>query len=397
MRKPIVVLLVAVLLPFIVPRIPVRAETTTLFEQSVDGMMDQWRAEAVNGKLSSVISKLEDFVRAHPDYKGPARLLGDLYFRKPDLPAAERTYKNILARFPNDRETWNRLGGLYAAEDRVDAAITAFDRSVPEPDEYPNLVALHRRHGDLAEFERGVAADAQRDPTDERTLLIYGNVLRAMHKHDQAVTVFKQALSLNQPTQRCPALNDLALAYLDVRRVNDAMPLLQTCLALKPNDYGALVNLGEANIEQAQYQQARPYLDRAVHVQIDRPEAYVDIGFLEDIAQHWKAAVVNYERAISVDPLWRDAYIDLGYDYYVQKYYSLAEAAFIKGLSVSPHDGRLSYMLGVTYRDQGKVALAKQQYQRALSYGDEENVVSAARHDLSELEAQPPNTAPLAH
>lgn len=392
MRRSIVVLLLAALIPFVAPPIAVRAETTTLFEQSVDAMMDQWRAEAVTGKLSSVISKLEDFVRAHPDYKGPARLLGDLYFRKQDLPAAERVYKNLLARYPADKETWNRLGGLYSAEDRINDAIAAFDKSTPDANEYPNLVMLHRRRGDLADFERMVAADAQNNPTDEQKLLIYGMVLRSVGKHDQAIEVFKEALSLSRPDQKCPALDDLATSYQDVHRINDAIPLLQTCLSINSNDYSALVNLGEAYIELNRFGEARPLLERAVRAQIDKPEAYVDIGYIEDAEQRWKPAVSNYQKAIAVDPLWRDAYFDLGYDYYVQKYYSLAEAAFIKGLSVSPRDGRLSYMLGVTYRDQGKVALAKQQYQRALSYGDEENVVVAARHDLKALEAEPTNT-----
>ena len=394
MRKAIVVLLLAVLAPFLAPRLAARAESTTIFvQQDLDAMMAQWRAEAVNGQLSAVISKLEDFVRQHPDNKGPARLLGDLYFRKPDLPAAERVYKRILSLYPTDSETWNRLGGLYAAEDRINDAIDAFDRSVPDASDYPNLVALHRRRGDLADFERTVADEARSDPGNELKILNYAMVLRAIGKHDQAIEYFKQALSLSGPDERCPALDDLAIAYQDVHRINDAIPLLQTCLSINQKDYSALVDLGEANIELGNFDEARGLLDRAVNVKIDRPEAYVDIGYIEDGAHNWKSAIANYEKAITVDPLWRDAYIDLGYDYYSQKLYSLAEAAFIKGLSVSPRDGHLCYLLGVTYRDQGKVALAKQQYEHAVSYGNEENVISAARHDLSELEAEPPNTA----
>lgn len=390
MRKFVVVLLLAVLTPLFAPHFVALAETTTLFEQSVDGMMDTWRAEAVNGQIGAVISQLEDFVRAHPDYKGPARLLGDLYFRRQDLPAAERTYKNLLARYPNDKETWNRLGGLYSAEDRINEAIAAFNKSVPEANEYPNLVALHRRRGDLAEFELQIAADVQRDPTDPEKLLDYGMVLRSTGKQDQAIELFREALSLSKPGMKCPALNYLAIAYQDERRVNDAIPLLQSCLASSPSDYSALVNLGESYIELNRFGEARPLLDHAVKVAIDRPEAYVDIGYIEDASQRWKSAVANYQKAIIVDPAWRDAYFNLGYDYYLQRLYSLAEAAFIKGLSVSPRDGRLSYMLGATYREQGKVSLAKQQYEHAVNYGDEDIVIKAARRDLSEMESQPP-------
>ncbi|MBV8601959.1 MAG: tetratricopeptide repeat protein [Candidatus Eremiobacteraeota bacterium] len=351
-------------------------------------MMDRLRAQAVNGNLDGAISELSSFVRAHPDLIEPARLLGDFYYRKPDMVAAERVYKSIVARYPSDRETWNRLGGIYAAQDRVDEAIAAFDKSIPEPSAYPNLVELHRRRGDLPAFQRQIAADAERNPTDQRTLLTYGNVLRALHKYDDAIAVFKRALDLSP--YRCPALNDLANGYLDIGRVGDALPLLERCLNLEPNAYFALVNIGEANIELGRYEKARPYLERAIKVRVDRPEAYVDIGYLEDVAHRWKSAVEFYQKAISADPLWRDAYIDLGYDYNEQKLYALAEAAFLKGLSVSPRDGRLSYMLGVTYNEQGKVALAKQQYRRAIDVSDEDIVVRAARRELAQLENQTP-------
>jgi tetratricopeptide (TPR) repeat protein len=388
MRRLVLSLLVSVTLTFSVSPNLVFAESTILQRGETPAqMMDRLRAQAVDGNLTGAISELSDYVRDHPSELEPARLLGDLYYRKPDMAAAERVYKSIVARYPTDRETWNRLGGIYAAQDRVDEAIAAFDKSIPEPSAYPNLVELHRRRGDLPAFQRQIAADAERNPTDQRTLLTYGNVLRAVHKYDDAIAVFKTALNLSP--NRCPALNDLANAYLDLGRVTDAMPLLERCLVLEPGAYFALVNFGEANIELGRYDKARPYLERAVKIRVDRPEAYVDIGYLEDVAHRWKSAVGYYQRAIAADPLWRDAYIDLGYDYNEQKLYALAEAAFLKGLSVAPRDGRLSYMLGVTYNEQGKISLAKQQYKRAIDVSDEEIVIRAARRELAQLEAQP--------
>lgn len=390
MRKLLFSFLLTAALPFGASPNPVCAQSTIVPGESAAHMIERLRAEAVDGNLNGAITELSDYVRRHPEELEPARLLGDFYYRKPDLVSAERVYKSILSRFPSDRETWNRLGGIFAAQDRVDEAIAAFDKSIPEPSAYVNLVELHRRRGDLAAFQRQIAADAERNPNDQRTLLTYGNVLRATKKYTDAVAVFKRALDLSP--NRCAALNDLANAYLDLGRVNDAVPLLERCLLLEPTAYFALVNIGEANIELGRFDKARTYLERAVKIRSDRPEAYVDIGYLEDIAQRWKSAVQLYQRAISVDPLSRDAYIDLGYDYNEQKLYALAEAAFLKGLSVAPHDGRLSYMLGVTYNEQGKIDLAKQQYKRAIDVSDEEIVVRAARRELALLEARPAQT-----
>ena len=386
MRNLIAVLLISIVAPLLAAPGSVRAETIDVYMgETPTQMIDRLRVEAMNGKLDAAIAELSDYVRANPNQIGAARLLGDFYYRKPDMAAAERVYKSIVARFPGDRETWNRLGGIYAAEDRIDEAITAFDRSIPEPSAYNNLVELHRRRGDLAAFQKQIQDEARQNPNDQRTLLIYGNVLRAARDYDRAIDVFKQALALD--LNRCPALNDLANAYLDIGRVKEAIPLLQRCLAMEPKAYFALVNIGEAYIELGKYDTARPWLKKAVAQNAYRPEAYVDLGFLEDVAQRWKSAVTYYEKSIDVDPLWRDAYVNLGYDYNEQKLYPQAEAAFLKGLSVSPHDGRLAYMLGVTYNQQGKVALAIRQYERALSDSDEDMVITAARRELLELQA----------
>lgn len=384
MRTLVAFLLISIVAPFLAAPSSVRAETIDVYMGETPGqMVDRLRAEAMNGKLDAAIAELADYVRAHPNEIGAARLLGDFYYRKPDMSSAERVYKSIVARFPSDRETWNRLGGIYAAEDRIDEAIVAFDRSIPEPSAYTNLVELHRRRGDLPAFQKQIADEARRNPSDQRTMLIYGNVLRAVHEYDKAIDVFKEALALD--INRCPALNDLANAYLDIGKVKEAIPLLERCLAQEPKAYFALVNIGEAYIELGKYETARPWLKKAVAENAYRPEAYVDLGFLEDVAQQWKSAVTYYEKAIDVDPLWRDAYVNLGYDYNEQKLYPQAEAAFLKGLSIAPHDGRLAYMLGVTYNQQGKVALARRQYERALNDSDEEMVITAARRELLEL------------
>lgn len=383
MRTLVVALLVSALLPLCAAQNVARGENL-YYGETPTQMMDRLRAEALNGKLDAAISELSDYVRDHPNAVMEARLLGDFYYRKPDMAAAERVYRTIVLRFPQDRETWNRLGGIYAAEDRVDEAIVAFDRSIPEPSAYPNLVALHRRRGDLAAFEKEVALRVQDTPSNTRVLLEYGNVLRATKQYAAAISVFEHALSLSE-LDRCPALNDLANTYADVGRPKEAIALLQSCLRLDPHAYFALVNVGEANIQIGRYDTARASLERALKENPYRPEAYVDLGFLEDVDGHWKSAVTYYQKAIDIDPLWRDAYVDLGYDYNDQKLYTLAEAAYLKGLAVVPHDGRLAYMLGVTYGLQGKTQLARQEYQRAIVNSDEDAVVTAARHQMSQL------------
>jgi Tfp pilus assembly protein PilF len=162
---------------------------------------------------------------------------------------------------------------------------------------------------------------------------------------------------------------------------------LKACLAVDANYYPAVVNLGEAYLEKNDIVTSRPFLDRALALRPEGPEALVDIGYIYDAQGDWKTAITYYNRAIRSDPLRPEAYIDLGYDYNEHRLFPLAEAAYLKGLAVSQDDGRLHYMLAVTYNLQGKIALARDQYRHAIDSA-EPIVVNAAQRELALLPSQ---------
>ena len=340
------------------------------------------RQKSIDGDTTGAIAVLAPFFDSNPGDIAAGRLLGDLYYRVPNLKLAEATYKRTLKIAPDDRDTHNRLGGIYSAQDRIPEAIAEFEKSLPAREGFIGLVELHRRNGDLAKFEHVVEERADNDRFDPNAQSNYGNVLRAEHRFNEAIVFFKRELALRPAS--CYSLNDLANAYLDLARVTDAVPLLDKCLAGEPGFYPALVNIGEANIEIEKFEKAREYLQKALAIRRDGPEALVDLGYIADVRQQWRTAIQYYQHAIFADPLARDAYVDLGYDYNEHQLYPLAEAAFLKGLSVSPGDGRLHYMLAVTYNVQGKLTLARAQYQNALAC-DEPLVVRAATAELALL------------
>ena len=341
------------------------------------------RRQGSTGDVAGAIATLQPFVAAYPGELEAARLLGDLYARSGDRAAAEATYRAILVHHPGDKDTHNRLGGIYAAQDRIGDALAEFQASLPSAAGYAGIVAEHRRLGDLAGYERQLSAEAAMRPGDLAVQSLYGNVLRLERKYDLAVIPLTRALHLRED---CMTESDLANLYLDQSDTRRALPLLTTCLTWDPNDYAGLVNTGEAYVQLASYDVARPFFERAAHNVPGRGEAFVDLGYLDDLDGNWKAAIAYYERAIGADPNVREAYIDLGYDYTEHEYFALAEATFLKGLSAAPSDGRLHYMLGLAYAEQGKVALARDQYQTATE-SDEAIVAGAAREELDMLTA----------
>ena len=71
-------------------------------------------------------------------------------------------YEQLIARNPKDKQTHNRLGVVYATENRVDVAIVQFQNALPGTDSIRDLVLLHLRKGDLPVYQ---AADASRCDT----------------------------------------------------------------------------------------------------------------------------------------------------------------------------------------------------------------------------------------
>jgi tetratricopeptide (TPR) repeat protein len=344
--------------------------------------VDAARAKVAAGDSAGALVDLRTYTASHPTDADAARFLGDLYFRIPDYRAAEAIWKAIVARAPDDRQTHNRLGSLYAAEDRISDAIAEFEKSLPTRGGFVGLVEQHRREGDLARFVAEFQRNADDQPLDVRAQSFNGSVLRALHDFAGAQRYYDRAAAL--APRSCGALVDAGNNLIDLGRITDAIGVLGRCLAIDENDYSANVDIGEAYIERDDNARSRPFFERALLARPDGSEALVDVGYLEDDRGQWKSAVSYYLRAMNANPLESAAYIDLGYDYNSHHLYGLAEAAFIKGLSVAPEDGRLHYMLAVTYNVQGKVELARAQYQLAIA-SDEPIVVRAARSELALL------------
>jgi len=340
------------------------------------------RRRVAGGDLPGAIAALAAYVAVHPRDLEPARYLGDLYYRSSNIPAAESAYRTILNFAPTDRETHDRLGGIYAAEDRSAEAIEQFQLSLPFGSAYGHLVELHRHIGDLDDFVAGYRDAVASAPFDAGALYALGAIYRAEHHTADAIGMLTRALV--QDPLSCPILTELGSAYLDSHQSNAAIDTLHRCLSIEPNDFAALVNLGSAYIESGRDADALPLLEHANRLRPDQPDALIDFGDIEDDSGRWQNALTDFLKAAALDPLDRDAYVNLGFDYSAHRLYALAEAALLKGISISPTDGRLHYLLAETYADQGKRDLALAEFKRAAA-SDEPDIARAAAHDLAAL------------
>ncbi len=341
------------------------------------------RERVAASDLDGAIRELATYVLWHPGEIGPERLLGDLYYRHGELSRAEEQYKHILTYAPQDKERHNRLGSVYATENKVDTAIDEFDRSLPGTDSIPDLVRLHIRKGDFNQYKYEREKAAIDYPTDPAVQLELGQLYLAVHQTDLALRYFRRAL--DEDPASLQALNDTGRAYLDLHDYDSAIDSFGKCLGRDPSNYACADNLGAAFLESKRYAEATNILTIAHRLQPERGEALVNIGFLSDVNGDWKRAVTYYVQAMTVYPYAPEAYINLGLDYNQHGFYELAQSALVKGLAIAPEDGRLHFVLGDVYARQGNQGMAATQFKLAADSYDP-TVVSLAKERVAALE-----------
>ncbi len=338
------------------------------------------------GQMDAAVAQLAQFVATHPDATDAARFLGDLYYRQGHFDQAEAVYRRLLGTNQHDKETHNRLGVVYATQNRVDAAITEFDNALPGTDSIRDLVLLHLRKGDLQQYEAQMASTAASNPNDSDIQEELGEILETIHRPNEAVVYFKRAL--DSDANSIAALNGLGMAYLDMHQTAQAMQYLSDCLNIDRANYACLDNFGVGHIQQNRYGAALDDFTKAHRLEPERPEALVNFGYLADLRGDWKRAVTYYVDAIAVNPYVPESYVNLGIDYEHNGLYALAQSALLKGVAAAPYDGRVRYLLARAYVAEGQKALALAQLKAAEASLDPD-VSQIAKEESERLNAAP--------
>ena len=371
------------------------AAQTTIVPADAHASMDQQaaityaREQIAAGDMNGAVNQLAEFVTSHPDAVDAARFLGDLYYRQGRFDKAEQVYQQLLARNPRDKETHNRLGVVYATENRIDLAIGQFESALPGTDSIRDLVLLHLRKGDLANYQAQMQRAADADPNDSDTQEELGEVFQTMHRPQEAVVYFRRAL--DSDPHSIAALNGLGMAYLDERDHASATHVLQDCLNLDPLNYACLDNLGVAQLQAGLEGQAFETFTKAHRLEPERPEAIVNFGYIADLKGDWKRAVAYYVQAVAVNPYVPESYVNLGIDYEHNGLYQLAQSALLKGVAAAPWDGRVRYLLALAYAAQGQKALAIAQLKAAADSLDPD-VAEIAKEESARLASSPATT-----
>lgn len=130
----------------------------------------------------------------------------------------------------------------------------------------------------------------------------------------------------------------------------DAIPLLERCFALRPNDVNVLLNLGGAYILAGRHHRAVPVLERASTLAPENPSVWSNLAaaYLGKLVTSNRTgqdrALSAYRRVIELDAAYPNVHYNMGLIFIDRRDWAAAYEAFTLALEHNPFDRDAQHM-----------------------------------------------------
>ncbi len=141
-----------------------------------------------------------------------------------------------------------------------------------------------------------------------------------------------------------------ASVLLSSGNAKDAIPLLERCYKLHPEDVNVLTNLGGAYILDGRHRYAVPVLEKASEIAPKNPNVWSNLAaaYLGKIVTSTRdkqdKALAAYEQVIAIDAAYPNVHYNMGLIYVDRRDWAAAHAAFSRALETNPDDKDAHHM-----------------------------------------------------
>ena len=124
----------------------------------------------------------------------------------------------------------------------------------------------------------------------------------------------------------------------------DAVPLLERCYVLHPNDENVLINLGGAYILAERHHLAVPLLEKASELAPNNPAVWSNLAaaHLGKLVTASRArqdrALAAYNRVVDLEPDYPNVHYNMGLIFVDRREWENAYDAFTRAIETNPHD-----------------------------------------------------------
>jgi Flp pilus assembly protein TadD len=241
-------------------------------------------------------------------------------------------------------------------------------RPLPRTTSMPALRALATQREIEERFKLGIDAEARGDWT-------------------AAVAEFKRIVALNPPEPKgSTAHYDLAIAYANLARYDDAAAELRAAIVLDPAFLAAMANLVSVDLARGDLAQARQIADRYITLDPDSARALYSRGIVALRTGDAVTAREDFGKLLRNNPSYAVAHYDLALAEERLGRYESAERELRTALTLAPAYARARFALGVVLLREGEHGEARNEFQQASvdAAGDPalQNIAMAARDSI---------------
>ncbi|MBS1797742.1 MAG: tetratricopeptide repeat protein [Acidobacteria bacterium] len=337
--------------------------------------------------------------------------LGDLYKNADRIDEAVTAYQKALTIAGIDKDTlatddqrefatsvFERIIQIYKQANReADAkkAIAASRVVLGDEDLFSDrqLIALYREAGKKQEALQAIQAARVRFPSDTGLLRQEASALAQLGRVDEGVALVKLLIGKKNAGPLSAGNDDfsnylfISMLYSDSKRGKDAIDAANQALQIAVTDERkqiARLTLATAQQSAGDFKGAEATLRGILSDSPNNPIALNNLGyFLVERNEKLDEALKFIQAALKTDPE-NSSYLDsLGWAYFKMGKLDLAEENLKKALKSDPTSATIHEHLGDVYQKQGKAETARQSWQKALDLSGDPDQIAALKLKLN--------------
>jgi spermidine synthase len=288
--------------------------------------------------------------------------LGYIAWNEQEYDEAIRRFQQVLAIDPRHAAAYVHLGVNYAAQERFEASIAAYQEAKRLN---PDLARLVAQSVDLVEHLQR----AKEHPEDPAVHAQLGEIYASDGRSDRAIESFEKVIALAQHQPQ--SFFTLARHYEAEERDAEALRAYGQGLTLDPSNAQARNNYEKLAIKTA-LAQGKPVVltlgtDQTMEIDPHRAMNYYQLGLRYLRNDETNAAVGALQQAVALQPSSDVAHLFLGLAYTSLGASTRAEAAYRRVIDLSPTNPHAYNYLGLIYHQQQRYREAVTAYRRAIA------------------------------
>ncbi|KAG2726336.1 hypothetical protein I3843_01G103100 [Carya illinoinensis] len=259
---------------------------------------------------------------------------------------------------------------LAAAASSSSSSVSNLKRSQalnsPEVDEGMLMALAHQMYkaGNFKQALEHSNAVYERNPQRTDNLLLLGAIHYQLHDFDMCIAKNEEALRLDPGFAEC--YGNMANAWKDSGRVEEAIQCYHQCLTLQVNHPQALTNLGNIYMEWNMLSAAASCYKATLSVTTGLSAPFNNLAIIYKQQGNYADAISCYNEVLRIDPLAADGLVNRGNTYKEIGRVNEAIHDYGRAISIRPTMAEAHANLASAYKDSGLVEAAIRSYKQAL-------------------------------